>query len=252
MYHAFLQLKGRENTYTFDDQVLFALAILRSNPAITKEYSHFFEYIVVDELQDFTPAQANLFLQLSTVYHNVMCFGDRDQEIRVKETAGTSIFERFAQMESCGQGNAHQLTTNFRSTQRILDLVSYVRDYQESRKRPPLKSALEENGEFPVLLRIGTDDEQFFSNHGSVGKQAETTPMKVMVQAALELIRQIPETERGSTALIVMKSNWHFVVENYLRSIGEDFSILNNQPLYQLHHVNRILVYLRLIVNPRA
>ena len=54
-------------------------------------------------------------------------------------------------MESCGQGNAHQLTTNFRSTQRILDLVSYVRDFQESRKRPPLKSALEENGEFPVV-----------------------------------------------------------------------------------------------------
>ena len=40
--------------------------------AITKEYSHFFEYIVVDELQDFTPAQANLLLQLSTVQHNVI------------------------------------------------------------------------------------------------------------------------------------------------------------------------------------
>ena len=50
--------------------------------------------------------------------------------------------------------------------------------------------------------------------------------MKVMVQAALELIQQIPEPERAVPALIVMKSNWHFEVVQII-----------------LNRVERILVY---------
>src|SRR5205814_3217180 len=60
-----------------------------------------------------------------------------------------------------------------------------------------------------------------------------------------------PETERGSVALIVAKSAWHMLVVDYLRSHDYDFSVLESKPLYQLHHVNRVLVYLRLIDNSK-
>jgi RecQ family ATP-dependent DNA helicase len=255
VYLVFLELMGQENYYTFDDQVLFALAILQSNPAITQEYRHFYEYIIVDELQDFTPAQAELFLQLSTVQRNVLAFGDRDQEIRVKGTSATSVFSRFARMDSCGADRSHHLTINFRSTQRILDLVSYVRDYPESNKRPPLKSAQGEGGELPVLLRVSTNSAQRASNDMSnEGQHIPVTGMawlEGMVQASLEQVQQIPEQDRGSVALMVMKSNWSLDVENYLKARGVDFVVLKNQPLYQQHHVNRVLVYLRLIADPR-
>ena len=54
-----------------------------------------------------------------------------------------------------------------------------------------------------------------------------------MVQAALELIQQIPDSECGSIALMVMKSNWNLEIMNYLKSRGVNCSVLNNQPLYQ-------------------
>lgn len=77
------------------------MAVLRRHTT-TQEYWHFYEYIIIDELQDFTPAQAKLFLQLCTAQRNVLAFGDRDQEIRVKETSAASVFGRFARMDSCG------------------------------------------------------------------------------------------------------------------------------------------------------
>ena len=36
---------------------LFALAILHTNPEILHEYQHYFEHIIIDELQDFSPAK---------------------------------------------------------------------------------------------------------------------------------------------------------------------------------------------------
>ena len=72
-----------------------------------------------------------------------------------------------------------------------------------------------------------------------------------MVEAALEQMEKIPETERGSVALIVAKSEWNMLVVDYLRSHDYDFSVLEGKPLYQLHHVDRVLVFLRLIGNSK-
>ena len=79
VYLEFLQLLGQGKQYTFDDQILFALAILRSQPRLAEEYQNFYEYVIVDELQDFTRAQAELLLLLSQKQKNLLAFGDRDQ-----------------------------------------------------------------------------------------------------------------------------------------------------------------------------
>lgn len=248
VYLEFLQLMGQAKCYTFDDQVLFALSILRSHPELAKDYQDFYEYVIVDELQDFTRAQAELLLLLSEKQKNLVTFGDRDQEIRVKERreeGAPSIFNIFAEKESCGEKQVHQLTTNFRSTQRILDLVSYVRNYQEPRKRPSLKSNHSGYGEYPVLLHV--DKAPLQSGQQSMG--VETQLVQMMTQASLDQIQQISASERGSIALIAARANWSFTIELYLRERRQDFRVMKNDHLYQLHHINRVLVYLRLIVD---
>ncbi len=252
VYLVFLRLMSQENYYTFDDQILFALAILRNRPDIVREYQHFYEYILVDELQDFTPAQVELFLQLCRVQPNVLTFGDRDQEVRVKKTGAASVFEQLAQKESCGVGNSHHLSTNFRSTQHILDLVDHLRNYQVAYKRPRLLSAYGPDGEFPVMLRVRTYDDQRDDMSMSYEEGITAVPVELMMRAALEQMEQIPESERGSVALIAAKGNWSLLIERYLKSQKLHFSVLSNKSLYQLHHVDRFLVYLRLIADPRS
>ncbi len=202
----------------------------------------------MDELQDFTRAQAELLLLLSEKQQNLVAFGDRDQEIRVKvsrEEGAPSIFNMLAEKESCGKNQAHQLITNFRSTQRILDLVSYVRNYQEPEKRPSLTSAHSGYGEYPVLLCVSKAQLQ----SGQLGMVVETQLVQLMTQAALEQIQKIPESERGSVALIAARASWSLPIEHYLREQCQDFRVMNNNHLYQSRHVDRILVYLRLIVD---
>ncbi len=62
VYMTFIEVLAEQNQYTFDDQIVFALAILRTNPEILREYQRYFEHIIIDELQDFSPAKVELLV----------------------------------------------------------------------------------------------------------------------------------------------------------------------------------------------
>src|SRR5260221_7566802 len=132
VYMILIDVLAEQNLYTYDDQIVFALAILRTNPAILREYQRYFEHIIIDEFQDFSPAKIELLILLCEKRSNVMAFGDIYQEVRfdklktngqkVKVTA-EAVFTKLSQRESCGSGKYHQLGINFRSTQEILDFA---------------------------------------------------------------------------------------------------------------------------------
>jgi len=94
---------------------------------------------------------------------------------------------------------------------------------------------------------------QIDARHGADGEvNIGVPPVEMMAQAALDRMKQIPAANRGSVAFIVAKSDWCDRVVAYLSQQGNDFSVLNSTSLYQLHHVERILAYLRLIDDPQS
>ncbi len=68
--------------YTFDDQIVFALTLLRTNPDILREYQRYFEHVIIDKLQDFSPAKVELLMMLCERHANIMAFGDIFQEVQ--------------------------------------------------------------------------------------------------------------------------------------------------------------------------
>jgi superfamily II DNA helicase RecQ/superfamily I DNA/RNA helicase len=246
-YIVFLRLLGQENIYTFDDQILFALAILQSRPEIVREYQHFYEYILVDELQDFTPAQVSLFLQLCHVQRNVLAFGDRDQEIRVKQVEGASVFDQLARQDTCGKDTDHHLTVHFRSTQRILNLIDAIRNFGKE-SYTTLQSARNVKGAMPVMLHVYGSHDPLVQDVPSFEDGIQEVSIECMIEAVLQQMRQIPEEKRGSTAFMAFRSQECLSIERSLRQRGIAFSSLSKDSLYQLHHVKRVLVYLRLIL----
>ena len=78
----FIEELAKQNLYTFDDQIVFALAILRTNPEILREYQRYFEHVIIDELQDFSPAKVELLMLLCEKHANIMAFGDIFQEVQ--------------------------------------------------------------------------------------------------------------------------------------------------------------------------
>src|SRR5947209_2668580 len=85
VYLRYLLLRGERGTYTYDDQILFALAILQNHPHIAKTYQRIYEHIIIDEFQDLTAAEAKFVNILSRKLRNIMAFGDPQQDIRAKE-----------------------------------------------------------------------------------------------------------------------------------------------------------------------
>ena len=165
--------------------------------------------------------------------------------MKKRQEEGTpAIFNLFTERESCGKDQSHQLTTNFRSTQRILDLVSYVRNYHETLQRPKLQSAHKEYGEYPVLLQVHSE-----THSTQLNTSNESGLATLLTHAALDQIQQLPETKRGSIVLIVAREHLRLPVERYLKKQGQDFRVMNSNSYYQLRHIDRVLVYLRLIVD---
>ncbi|MDP9315442.1 MAG: DEAD/DEAH box helicase [Chloroflexota bacterium] len=238
VYVTVLQLMGEKGRYTYDDQVLFALAILGTRPELLREYGRAFEHVIVDELQDFTPAAVALFDALSSIHKNVLAFGDQDQAIRIKASRAGDVFEKLRTADDCG--HAHQLRTNFRSMQEILDLAVDVRNLDERHKLGPLVAARGMSGCKPVRVRVRTSRE--LPNRVAFGE---------LLDAAFEQLAEAPDDETGTVGIIVPRRDWRHTMEELLIERGIKFSVLNGKSQYQAPHIDNVLVYYRLIVSPQ-
>jgi len=243
VYLTFIEVLAEQNLYTFDDQIVFALAILRTNPDILREYQRYFEHIIIDELQDFSPAKVELLMMLCERHANIMAFGDIFQEVQFDtirtQGEGSSenvkipaqdAFVRLAQRDTCHLGKAHQLTINFRSTQEILDFATFIRSKVTGSTAVALRSGLNKHGPKPTYLYTRTDS------------------LSEMVEAALNQITQLPTYEKESVVLIFGDKKMLPQAQNLLKERNIPFALMDGQQtMYQVHYVKNLLLYLYLI-----
>ena len=77
-YQKFLSM---QRMMDFDDQVVYAVQLLKALPQLLTEYHHRFTYICVDEAQDTSKAQHELLRLLVGPTGNIFMVGDEDQSI---------------------------------------------------------------------------------------------------------------------------------------------------------------------------
>jgi len=115
--------------YDFDDMILQAIAVLSKNPDLRYTLQERYQYILLDEFQDTSPAQLKLIelLSDSPVHEgrpNVMAVGDDDQAIYAFQGATYSNMIDFVNMY---RGvDLIYLTENYRSHQSIIDTAQNV------------------------------------------------------------------------------------------------------------------------------
>jgi superfamily I DNA/RNA helicase len=242
VYMIYVQAMAEKNMYTYDDQVTFALAILRTNPDVLRQYQRCFEHIIIDELQDFSPAKIELLLMLCEKHTNIMAFGDILQEIlfdRIKtknngggkdvKVSAKVVFDKLSEQESCGANQTHQLDVNFRSTQEILDLSTYLRNLG-SQRSIQLQSGINKRGPKPVAIYTATN------------------ALEDLIEATLDQINYLLTAEKESIAIIFGDKTMLNPAQKLLRQRNIPFSLMDGQKaLYQLHYVKNMLVYLYLI-----
>lgn len=240
VYCRYLLLLGDAGKSTFDDQILFALVILKANPPIATSYQRRYEHIIVDEFQDLTHAQSELIGILSQKHRNVIAFGDDAQDIRPKEENNyrmqSTMVRCFQQLSGNKPPTKYTLKMNFRSVQEILDVASAIR------KEALQKAARDYRGEKPGVILVNPN---FTSQPGDYH---EHSIIKAMVKESLALRKSLPEDDRGSAALMVAKSDWSRIVQDCLIEIQEPFAVMDRNS-YESQHIKQVLSYFRLIIN---
>lgn len=115
-YEAF---KDQAGVLDFGDLINKALQLFQAYPTTLKEYQQKFKYILVDEYQDTNYAQNELVKLLAKKHKNICVVGDDDQSIYRFRGAAISNILQF--QETYPNAKQVVLTTNYRSTQPILD-----------------------------------------------------------------------------------------------------------------------------------
>lgn len=142
----------------FDDQVVFALQILKARPRILAEYRSRFPYVCVDEAQDTSKSQHELIQMLVGEQGNVFMVGDEDQSIYRFRGAFPQALIDFKDTYP----NPHILwmETNYRSTPEIVNIAADFIQRNQNRY-PKSMVAHRENGEPVKRIEVACRTKQY-------------------------------------------------------------------------------------------
>ena len=122
----------RYNALDFDDLMFFTLHILNSFPEVRAHWQQQFQYVMVDEVQDCSKTEWELFTILSGYYGNLFIVGDADQAIYEWRGAHPEIFVHY------NPEHEFYLKQNYRSTPNIICVADCI--IQNNKNRLPRTS----------------------------------------------------------------------------------------------------------------
>ncbi|MET0394455.1 MAG: ATP-dependent DNA helicase [Chitinophagaceae bacterium] len=222
-FDRFQQLMRKRNRYDFDDMINWVIAALEENKNLLANYQERYHYILVDEYQDTSGTQNRLVELLISYWNkpNVFVVGDDDQSIYRFQGANVENMLRFA--------GSYQndlltvvLTSNYRSTQPILDVSKALIGRNAERlvkQLPGLSKDLVAS--HPVTGRL---------THLPVLKEYETqrSEMTGIAKAVQLLVQQ--GTDPGRIGIIYKENK-------YGEELAQYFKLLK-VPVYSKRHLN--------------
>ena len=117
------KLYWSEGRIHHEDVLYFSYTILKDNPLIRKFISAKYPYIFIDEFQDTNPIQTIIIKWLAEAGSTIGVIGDHAQSIYRFQGAKREDFMNFSLK---GQID-YKIEDNWRSTQKIIDLLNYMR-----------------------------------------------------------------------------------------------------------------------------
>jgi DNA helicase II / ATP-dependent DNA helicase PcrA len=120
VYQAVDQRLRETGALTFGGLIERAIELLRSDASVRRQWQERFQFILVDEFQDTNWAQIQLLKVLAEKHKNVTVVGDHDQAIYRFRGASFASFKTFRNLFPKTRIAELNLTTNYRSTDKIL------------------------------------------------------------------------------------------------------------------------------------
>jgi DNA helicase-2/ATP-dependent DNA helicase PcrA len=209
----------------FDDILLRALVLLRSEPEVRARYQRKFRFVLVDEYQDTNAVQYEITQILAAGHGNICVVGDADQSIYAFRGASPEGMTGFSARYP--KARVVLLEQNYRSTKAIVEAYRSLIEPNPALHRPHLFT--DNPGGDPVRVVLAGDDRE---EAAFVVKEAKAKP-------------------RGETTAVLMRTNSQTrSLEDELRRARVTYSVVGALRFYDRAEVKDALSYLRLAVNP--
>lgn len=221
---------AKNNAVDFDDLLLKAVELLRSNAQVREEYQRKFTRIFVDEYQDTNQTQYSLIRLLDSPQASITVVGDSDQSIYSFRGSDISIIRNFS--KDFKGATTILLEQNYRSTPDILSVAN---------------SLIKQNSE-----RV---DKKLWTENGS-GRRVELTDCDTPFDEARDIAsRIIGMHDSGAPysdfAVLYRNNDLSRAVEETFVKRGIPYTIKGSQKFYGRKEVKDAIAYLEVVANPK-
>ena len=229
VYERYEELLGRNNAVDFDDLLMKAVHLFRSDPQVLGRYQQRFLHLMIDEFQDTNVAQYALAKLLAAEYRNVCAVGDPDQSIYSWRNADIRNILSFQQ--DFPEAKTINLEENYRSTSTILEAAKGIISANHMRLEKELRTQREAGP--PIIVHEAHTEEE----------EAQ--------YALSEVLRLKNEgfNPRDCAVMYRVNAQSRALEEACLRT-GVPYQIVGGVRFYQRREVKELMCYLRLIANP--
>lgn len=225
IYTIYNHILRERSLIDYDDQMVYALKILKSVPDVLKYFQNTYKYILVDEAQDTSKIQHEIIGLLAKKSKNIFMVGDEDQSIYGFRAAYPKALMDFS--KNYKGAEIHLLETNYRSGKDIVAAAAITISKNTNRYEKVLKAHREISGK---VSRLDTNSRR--NQYKYVAKQAIEYPEKIAVlyrnnESALPLIDML---ERYGVEYRLKNNDATFFSHPVINDI-RDFSRLADNPL---------------------
>ncbi|CAN5799534.1 ATP-dependent DNA helicase [soil metagenome] len=236
-YAAGLQVYNRRKSelgaIDYGDQIALACTLLEK-PEIAAAYASRYRFLLVDEFQDTNYAQSVMVQRLvGEAHQNVCVVGDPNQAIYGFRGAAPGNLDRFAAAVFPATRTL-SLSSNYRSTQAILDLANGIWEGEHNPYRGNLRSSSKPHGTRPQLVEAENIADELAYIAGTIQQMTGSG-----------------EYAFGGIAVIVRKRSGKRAVFEQLRAFGIPAELVGGESLYQTPEVRELISYLRVITDHR-
>ncbi|MEO7308597.1 MAG: ATP-dependent DNA helicase [Ferruginibacter sp.] len=219
----FQNLMRKRNRYDFDDMINWVIAVFEENKNILANYQEKFQYLLVDEYQD-TSGTQNRLVQLLINYWdkpNVFVVGDDDQSIYRFQGANVENMLDFANRYTKDLMTV-VLTSNYRSTQPILDISKTLINRNDERLVKQIEGLSKELISSNLRINGSTDKPILHEYNSAKDEMADIT------NRVFALMEQ--KIEPGKIAVIYKENKYGEELATYFR--------LKNIPVYSKRSID--------------
>ena len=232
LYRAYEGYKERHEKLDFDDMLTQCYQLLREDAAVREYWQRKYKFILVDEFQDVNQAQFACLQILAEKHQNFFVVGDDDQSIYAFRGARPDFLLHFPTLYPAAKKVT--LNTNYRSTERIVNLAERV---------------------------IGNNEVRFVKNMKGIGEAGDKVTFFLAEDAAKEAAhiaekigRLLDEGVPLTEIAVIYRTNLQggaFARELYKRGIPYDLRD-NSGNVYEHWVAKDLLAYLLLAENEES